>query len=165
MAFVHAPGWQPPTGNLIKATLPANAPRFGAYAVRFSDSSERDLSGEFFTSETNFGPRNGDGSPTLIHHGNVIAPGLEAFASVILPDAKVHRDSKGLFASTQLNLEDRLHAAIADLILSGAFRWSSGSRYDLVLKEPDGKILRWPPLEFSLTPTPAEPRLPRLTQI
>jgi hypothetical protein len=165
MAFAHAPGWQAPTGNTLKAVATGNGPRFGAYAVRFSGPDEKDLSGEYFTSETDFGPRYGDGAPVLIHHGRPIAEGLEAFASVILPAAKVNRDGNGLFASTQLDLEDPLQAAIAELIISGAFRWSSGSRTDLTMHEADGRIVRWPPLEFSLTPTPAEPRLPRLRPI
>lgn len=164
MAFTHAPGWQAPAGNILKTVATGN-PRFGAYAVRFSGPNELDLSGEYFTTETDFGARYGDGAPVLIHHGNPIAEGLEAFASVILPAAKVNRDGSGLFASTQLDLEDPLHAAIAELITSGAFRWSSGSRSDLVMRKADGRIVRWPPLEFSLTPTPAEPRLPRLRPI
>lgn len=165
MAFAHALGWHAPSGNILKAVATGNGPRFGAYAVRFSGPEAKDLSGEYFTSETDFGPRYGDGAAVLIHHGNAIAEGLEAFASVILPAAKVNRDGRGLFASTQLDLEDPLQAAIAELITSGAFRWSSGSRADLVRLEADGRIVKWPPLEFSLTPTPAEPRLPRLRPI
>jgi hypothetical protein len=165
MAFAHASGWQAPSGNILKAVATGNGPRFGAYAVRFSGPDEKDLSGEYFTSETDFGPNYGDGSAVLIHHGRPLAEGLEAFASVILPAAKVNRHGSGLFASTQLDLEDPLHAAIAELITSGAFRWSSGSRTNLVRREADGRIVRWPPLEFSLTPTPAEPRLPRLRLI
>ena len=108
MAFTHAPGWQAPSGNILKAVATGNGARFGAYAVRFSGPDELDLSGEYFTSETDFGPRYGDGAPVLIHHGNPIAEGLEAFAAVILPSAKVNRDRSGLFASTQLDLEDPL---------------------------------------------------------
>ena len=70
MAFAHAPGWQAPSGNILKAVATGNGPRFGAYAVRFSGPDEKDLSGEYFTSETDFGPRYGDGAPVLIHHGN-----------------------------------------------------------------------------------------------
>ena len=149
-------------GYIQKAVATGNGPRFGAYAVRFSGPDEKDLSGEYFTSETNFGPNHGDGVPVLIHHGMPIAKGLENFANVVLPAAKVNRDGSGLFASTQLDLEDPLHAAIAELITAGAFRWSSGSKSNLVSRAADGRIVVWPPVEFSLTPTPSEPRLPRL---
>jgi hypothetical protein len=161
MAFSHSAGWQMPTANVLKA-VSGVWPRFGALAVRFSGPDEKDLSGEYFTSETDFGPGCGDGVPVLIQHAQPLAKGLEAFQNVVLPAAKVTRDQTGLFASTQLDLEDPLHNAIAELITAGALRWSSGSRTDLAVRQSDGEILVWPPVEFSLTPTPAEPRLPRL---
>src|SRR5207244_2301454 len=69
MAFLHRGGWQPPIGsNILKAI--GGTGRFGALAVRFSGPDEKDLQGEYFTPQTDFGPRNGDGSPVLIHHGN-----------------------------------------------------------------------------------------------
>src|SRR5437773_7999715 len=116
MAFTHAPGWQPPIGSNILKGLGAGAGRFGAYGVRFSGPDQKDLTGDYFSAATDFGPRNGDGVPVLIHHGNPIDDGLEAFADVILPAAKVKRDQSGLFVSTQLDLNDPLHGAIAELI-------------------------------------------------
>jgi hypothetical protein len=130
--------------------------------VRFSDPDEKDLQGEYFTAETDFGPRNGDGSVVMIHHGNPISDDLEALANIILPAAKVERDGKGLFASTSLDLKDPLQLAISELIEAGYFRWSSGSTPQLVKRAADGRLVRWMPAEFSLTPTPAEPRLPRI---
>ena len=162
MAFTHAPGFQLPTGKVLKSAGITNPQWFGAYGVRFSGPDEKDLSGEYFTSETDFGPNGGDGVPVLIHHARPIAPGLENFALVVLPPAKVSRDQTGLFVKVVLDLEDHIASAIADLITAGAFRWSSGSKWDLTIRAQDGRILVWPPVEFSLTPRPCEPRLPRL---
>src|SRR5437867_1775744 len=103
MAFTHPSGWRVPDGNALKSS-PSSA-RVGGLAVRFSGPSERDLQNEYFTSQTDFGPRNGDGSPVMIHHGYPISDGLEAFAEVILPAARVQRDTAGLFASTNLDLQ------------------------------------------------------------
>jgi hypothetical protein len=64
----------------------------------------------------------------LLHHGNVLRDGLEAFANLALPQAEVKRDHSGLFVSTRLDVEgDPVHAVIAELIEAGYFRWSSGS--------------------------------------
>jgi hypothetical protein len=160
MVFLHPRGFKFPEGGILKAIGAGS--RFGAYAVRFSGPDQKDLSGEYFTSETDFGPRNGDGSPVLIHHGNPIEKGLEAFANVVLPAAEVKRDQTGLFASTKLDLEDPIQAAIGELIAEGHFRWSSGSAPQFVKRASDGQLLKWLPVEFSITPTPAEPRLPRI---
>jgi hypothetical protein len=160
MAFTHPSGWRAPTGNALKSS--AASARVGGLAVRFSGPDERDLDNEYFTSQTDFGPRNGDGSPVMIHHGNPISVGLEAFAKVILPAAQVQRDTSGLFASTNLDLADPVQRAIYELIQRGAFRWSSGATPQLVQRASDGRLERWFPAEFSLTPTPAEPRLPRI---
>jgi hypothetical protein len=163
MAYIHPRSWQPP-GNILKA-IGSGSSRFGAYAVRFSGPAEKDLSGEYFTSETDFGPKNGNGVPVLIHHGHPIEKGLEAFANVVLPAAEVKRDQSGLFASTKLDLADPLHAAISELIVGGYFRWSSGSAPQFVKRASDGQLLKWLPIEFSLTATPAEPRLPRIRKL
>ena len=165
MAFTHAPGWQPPIGSNILKGLGAGAGRFGAYGVRFSGPDQKDLQGDYFSAATDFGPRNGDGSPVMIHHGLPLEDGLEAFANVVLPPAKVERDPYGLFASTRLDLGDPLQVAIAELITQGFFWWSSGSTPQLVKRDPDGRLARWYPVEFSLTPNPAEPRLRPLRQL
>src|SRR5436190_11538279 len=160
MAFTHPSGWRAPSGSVLKSS--ASSARVGGLAVLFSGPNEPDLQNEYFTSETDFGPRNGDGSPVMIHHSYPISDGLEAFAKVILPAAQVQRDTNGLFASTNLDLADPLQRAIYELVQGGALRWSSGSTPQLVQRASDGRLVRWFPAEFSLTPTPAEPRLPRI---
>src|SRR5437870_13536432 len=116
MAFLHRGGWQPPVGSNILKAIGSSTGRFGALAVRFSSPNEKDLQGEYFTAATDFGPRNGDESPVMIHHGLPLEDGLEAFADVVLPTAKVEREPRGLFASVRLDLGDPVQGAIAELI-------------------------------------------------
>jgi hypothetical protein len=164
MAWVHHhPGWHPPY-NILKAAI-SHGQRVGAYGVRFSGPDERDLAGEYFDASTDFGSTLGNGAATMLHHGQPLAAGMEEFGDVILPTATVRKDSKGLFVEATLDLSDPLQEAISQLVLLGALRWSSGSAAHIVRKSADGKILRWPPIEFSFTPTPCEPRLPAIRRL
>jgi hypothetical protein len=43
-------------------------------------------------------------------------------------------------------------------VVNGKLGWSSGSIPHMVDATPDGRILMWPIVEGSLTPTPAEPQ-------
>jgi len=165
MAFCHSKGWQAPSG-LIKSTPNyAKAQRVGALAVRFSGPSERDISGEYFSPDCDFGPNLGNGVAVLINHGMALSPDYADFADVILGPATVRKTARGLFAETTLNLEDPLQAAIADLVSLGCLRWSSGSANHLVRKTDAGEIRRWHVCEFSLTSCPCEPRLPALRNL
>lgn len=136
----------------------------GAYAIRFANSAEKDLAGEYFTTATKFGPTNGDGATTLFNHGIPIGNGpiFAELAEREFGSVKARRDEVGIFVETCLNLHDRHEAAVADLCAKGKLKWSSGSASHLVRKSADGEITRWHPIEFSFTPTPCEPRLPAI---
>ena len=163
MAFVHSQGWQAPAG--ILKSVSGTGSRYGALAIRFSGPDERDLVGDFFTTATDFSSA-GDGEPVvLIGHGNPIDPALAAFARMSLGPARIQRKHDGMFASFELDNGDPIDAAIIELIHAGAFRWSSGSRADLVERKSNGEITRWPVVEVSLTPTPMEPRLPKIHEL
>jgi hypothetical protein len=136
--------------------------RVGAYAVRFSGPEEKDLQNEYFTAKTDFGPRNGDGVATMFNHGVPVADGLEQLAIKTFSPVKAIKDEIGIFVETVLNMADQYEAAIADLVNIGKLKWSSGTSYHLARKSKDGEILRWHPIEFSYTPTPAESRLPAI---
>jgi hypothetical protein len=123
------------------------------------------LSGEFFTRVTDSSSA-GDGEPVvLIGHGNPIHPALTRFADLSLGAARIQRKHDGMFASFELDDKDPVDGVIIELIHAGAFRWSSGSRADVVERRTNGEITRWPILEVSLTPTPAEPRLPKIHEL
>jgi hypothetical protein len=162
MAYLHPRGWQAPQG-ILKSVI--TGVRVGALAIRFSGPNEKDLAGEYFTAETDFGPRDGSGVPTLVHHGQELRKGLESYANVVLPPAITRKDWTGIYCETELDPNDRFQASILKLVEMGALRWSSGSAPQLFKKTADGRIMRWFPVEFSFTPTPCEPRLPRIRQL
>lgn len=138
--------------------------RIGGYGVVFDtvdtvgNPSGRDLQGEFFTAKTYFGAKGGDGVDTVVHHGQAIKAGLEELASRFLAPVKAVKDEVGIFVETVLNMRDAYEARLGQLVQAGKMCWSSGAVSHLVQKKSTGEITTWPIGEFSLTPTPAEPR-------
>jgi len=71
--------------------------------------------------------------------------------------SKAEIDDDGLWIEAELSRHSEYLAAILGLVEKGALGWSSGTIGQLAMRE--GKsIKRWPIVELSLTPTPAEPR-------
>lgn len=131
--------------------------KVGGYLVRFTDSAQKDLVGDYFTSETYFGARQGDGCDTLFHHGIPVAKGLEKLADHVFSPLKTTKDEVGIFAETVLNQSDKYEAKVLELVKAGKIGWSSGSSSHLVKREKDGQIKRWIISEGSLTHTPCDP--------
>jgi hypothetical protein len=144
--------------------------RVGGYLVRFSDDgSQKDLTGEWFTSKTYLGPKDGDGAEALFEHGFPVLPksakgvdektlkAIEAFADRTFQPLKTKRDAVGVFAETVLNIEDEYEKFLFGRVKAGKIGWSSGAAGHRVIKNKDGEIVRWPIAEGSLTPRPAEP--------
>lgn len=125
----------------------------GGYLVVWGDAQNRDLQGEFFTPETEFQLDMYPSRPALYHHG--FDPTLQVKQVGIITTLKT--DDVGLWAEAQLDLHDRYIAAIHRLVQQGKLSWSSGSVPHWVQVDPDGHIRRWPIVEGSLTPTPAQP--------
>jgi hypothetical protein len=166
MAFTHSAGWQPPTVCTLKSA--GEGGTYGAVAVRFSGPDEPDLSGEWFDAETDFGARGGEGNvPTLFNHGSPVSKGaiFKKFADAVFPSATLTRTAAGLFGTIKLSPEDPLQSALALLIERGALKFSSGSTSQLARRDYNGRITRWPIVELSLTPSPMEPRLPKLRKV
>lgn len=122
--------------------------RVGGYGVIFGGV---DLEGETFTSETDFMPDLVPVKLVLYDHG------LQKTVRHTLGKAKEKIDEVGIWVEAQLDRHKDYINEILQLIDEGILGWSSGSVGHLV--ERDGKtIKRWPIVEYSLTPTPAEPR-------
>ena len=144
---------QAPPSTAVKAL--DGRGRVGGYLVVWGDASRPDLQGEYFTPDSELGldwyPRR----PVLYHHGldETLGPELIGQIETLRPDAQ------GVWVEAQLDLRNHWTRAVLDLVGRGALGWSSGSLPHLVAVEPDGHIRRWPIVEGSLTPTPAEPRL------
>ena len=128
--------------------------RVGGYLVVWGDASTRDLQGEFFTPETDFALDWYEARPVLYHHG---LDG-ELKAAVIGRIEHLAVDETGIWAEAQLDLHQRYVQAVQRLVDKGILHWSSGSLAHLVEVSSNGEIKRWPLVEGSLTPTPAEPR-------
>ena len=131
----------------------------GGYLVAYGSPEQRDKQGEYFTNQTDFLLDYYKERPVLFHHGLANeGPTAIGVITEIIPD------ERGLYARAKLWLN---HADSAVRLLAqsvwrkvkqGLLGWSSGSLGHLVQVTRDGQILRWPIVEGSLTPTPAEPR-------
>lgn len=147
MAHIRAPV------NTAAKALNDNG-RIGGYLVVWGDDSRPDLQGEFFTPETELGldwyPRR----PVLYHHGldDTLGPVMIGQIETLRPD------ETGVWVEAQLDLRNRWARAVLDLVRRSVLGWSSGSLPHLVDVAASGYIRRWPIVEGSLTPTPAEPR-------
>ena len=130
------------------------ADRVGGYLITWGEPRQPDMQGEFFTPETDVGLDWYERRPVLYHHG--LDGALKA--AVIGVIDTLAPDEIGLWAEAQLDLHKRYVRAVRRLVDQGALSWSSGSLPHLVEVEAGGRIKRWPIVEGSLTPTPAEPR-------
>lgn len=128
--------------------------RVGGYLVVWGNRQQPDLHGEYFTPQTDFALDWFPVRPVLYHHG--LNNALKSALVGTLDRLRV--DELGIWAEAQLHLEQPHVAAVLRMIDEGALAWSSGSLPHLVERAADGRILRWPLIEGSLTPNPAEPR-------
>jgi hypothetical protein len=116
----------------------------------------RDLTGTFFTKDTNFClewfPEGG--RPGLYAHGFDGA----TKTSVIGREVKSWVDDKGRWLQAQLDKSHQYWAEIKELVDAGALRMSSGAVDHLVeVAAKSGAIKQWPWVEWSLVPNPANP--------
>lgn len=129
------------------------------YLVRFSGPGDPDLTGQYFTAKTWFGHKKGDGAQVMFHHGLPLHKDLKGYADLIFTNpVKVEEDEHGLFARVVADLRNRYEAAIHQQAMAGKIGWSSGSATHTARYAEDGRILRWPIVEATLSPIPAEPR-------
>lgn len=137
----------------------------GGHGVIFDspDSPTKDLDGEWFTKDTEFGSRKGDGSDVLFHHGFPVAntKAAVAISDYLFPPVKVTEDELGLVGEVVLDMRNEYEAWLADQAgktsKSGqpALGWSTGA---VGVKRDNGWLKRWIIGEWSPTPQPAEPR-------
>jgi hypothetical protein len=126
----------------------------------------RDLHGDYFTAETDFGRRamrafERGGSveiETLYNHGFASHPSLKGLADHAFDPMSVSRTDRGLMAEIVLKERDAYEAFLLEMIEAGKLGLSSGTAPHTMARADDGEITRWYLLEGSPTPTPAEPR-------
>ncbi len=129
--------------------------RIGGYLVVWGDRNRKDLQGEYFTPSTELGLDWYPQRPILYHHG----VNRKVAAEVIGMIDSLKVDEVGVWAEGELDMHNRWAREVRKLVDRGVISWSSGSLPQLVVVTRDGEIKRWPIVEGSLTPSPAEPRL------
>lgn len=132
--------------------------RFGGYLILWGDPERKDLTGEYFTSETaemlNIFEAVG-GVPAMYHHA-----ADDAVKSDVLGKVDVMTfDDVGLWVEAQARKAAKYKEAIADLIERKSLYWSSGCLPKSRKVAADGRIERWTICDATLTPTPAEHRM------
>jgi hypothetical protein len=112
-----------------------------------------DIQGERFTAKTDFVLDWFPGDRPLLYHHGLERPSV----SVVGRIKSVTTDDQGLWIRAQLDARSAYYGAISKLIDSEALGLSSGAMPHLVKVAKNGDIMRWPLIEGSLTPTPANP--------
>ena len=111
----------------------------------------QDLEGDTFTPETDFMLDLVPAKLVLYDHA------LGEVKHVIGTTLSVKADEFGIWVEAQLERAKAYAEYVLELVEKGVIGWSSGSVGHLV-QRGEKSITRWPIIEFSLTPTPAEPR-------
>jgi len=114
-----------------------------------------DLDDERFTADTDlcvewFGK---GGRPLLYDHG------LDTAMKTVVMGRQDDYDirEEGIWARATLDKHAKYRATVDQLIEQGALGYSSGAMAHLATKSANGDITRWPWVELSMTPTPANP--------
>ena len=126
------------------------------YGMPFGGPKDgRDFDGEFFSARTDFmldwvkGER-----PLIYQHG--LDEGMDD--AVVGRVVEYSKREEGMWTIAQLDLRARYIDGIRELVDKGALSFSSGAYPSLVrIDRKSGEIMRWPWVELSLTPTPANP--------
>ena len=136
--------------NLIEGPgIPFGGPLVGR------DGQGRDLHGEFFTAKTDLALDWFDARPLLYHHG--LDGDLQIVPVGVVKSWETKADV-GVWTQAQLDESNEYFDAIRDLVRQGKLFFSSGSMPHLVKTDrKTGEIVRWPWVELSLTPSPANP--------
>ncbi len=153
------------TGGAIKALKDDG--ELGGYLIVWGSENQRDKQGEFFTPDTELRLDWFKERPILYHHG--LDGKLDSWE--IGKIKELRKDAIGIYARGQLDINHKdphMKEAIRGIwghVKKGALGWSSGSMGHLVEVAKNGQILKWPLVEGSLTPSPAEPHRTKVDAI
>jgi HK97 family phage major capsid protein len=127
--------------------------RVGGYVVHWGSEDDKDLDDQYFAPDTDYYLGYFSTRPALYHHGI----DLKVKGMKVGTIDHIHADDVGLWAEAQIELYNDYVRAIHQMVKRGLLKWSSGALPQLVTAAKNGKILTWPIVEGSLTPTPAKP--------
>ena len=132
--------------------------RVGGYAVLWGSDTKKDLTGEWFTPKTAELTAIYDTVgrlPFLYHHGLDSTLKTAVIGVVDLLKA----DSIGLWYEAQLKLADEYGEYVKKLLADGKLKTSSQTFAVARQVNKSGEIERWPIVEITATPAPAEYRM------
>jgi hypothetical protein len=136
--------------------------RVGSYAVLWGTEEKRDLTGEFFDRETQELTAVFDAVgklPFIYHHGL----DEEVKTKVIGVVDVLKADTVGLWYEAQLKLADEYDAYIKKMLDDQKLKTSSQTfAVARRVNQKSGHIERWPIVEITATPAPAEHRMPAI---
>lgn len=135
--------------NAVKVlSATADTYRVGGYGVLFGGT---DLDGETFQPDTDY-------NLDLVQRKPVYYDHAQRDVKTPLGTVVNHStDDAGIWVEAELSRSHQYVDRVMALVNAGRLGWSSGSVAHLAQRE-GGVIKSWPIVEFSLTPTPAEPR-------
>lgn len=137
-----------PRQGLTVKSMTNDSAVVGGYGIVFGGM---DLAGDTFTPETELRL---DMVPVKdLYYDHSMGEVAHAIGTVL----KAEADQVGVWVESQLDRHKAYVEEVLELIKRGVLGYSSGSVPHLVHRD-NGKILAWPVVEWSLTPTPAEPR-------
>ena len=149
-------------GDEIKAEKVDGGVKLGGYLIRFGDATSPDLTGDYFTKDTDFGGVK-ESDVWFNHRQPVRLKKVNKQVSYTepLPKATLAFDDIGVFAEVVIEARNEYEKTIGELGLAGKLAWSSGTASHLVdrksISEGIFEITRWPlGIDASLTPHPAE---------
>ena len=132
--------------------------RIGAYAILWGDENKKDLTGEFFdrhTKDLDVIFKAVGRLPYLYQHGLDGKMKTRVIGTVDV----LEYDDTGLWYESQVKAADEYDEQVMRLIREGKLKSSSQTLSSGRAVAKSGHIDRWPIVEISATPTPAEPRM------
>lgn len=154
--------------------------RIGGYALIFGTAIKTDLYTEYFSRDTAFWLGEWKTRPMMYHHrlndDDVLRVPIGVIDTIEQDEAGVYVEGTlksaeeiAAFINGELEKAKEYRDAIHQLVQKGVLHWSTDSAPHLVDRVPQSNksvwLKTWPFYGASLTPTPAEPRLPPVVEI
>lgn len=131
--------------------------KIGGHLVLFSTAHDPDTANDYFDADTDFDIEDGDRKTGYYNHGLDVKLGSRKIGT-----GTIKKDEVGLWLEAQLQDRDEYVDAILKMVEEGKLGLSSGALSHLVRREAKtakvNYVSHWPIGEWSLTPTPCEPR-------
>lgn len=139
----------------------------GGYGHVWGDPQHKDLYGDYFTPESDLMPDLVPVKLALFDHTMTTTPDGTRFDHPVgkALERWSRADSIGKWIQAILDKRAKYVDKVMELVERGILAWSSGSVPHLVKRAANGFLSRWPVIEYTLTPTPAEPRMTDINRL